>query len=47
MFRKIKLRDYDFKLVLMTIALSAVGIVASEAQREHFRPGSWPEWSPA
>ena len=28
MFRKIKLRDYDFKLVLMTIALSAVGIVA-------------------
>ncbi len=28
MFKRYKLRDYDFKLILMTIALAAIGVVA-------------------
>ena len=28
MFKRYRLRDYDFKLVLLILALSAVGVIA-------------------
>lgn len=38
MFRKYKLRDYDFKLMFMTIALAAIGVIAIGSAEESLQP---------
>ena len=34
MFKKYRVRDYDFKLVLLVLALSAIGVIAIGSAEE-------------
>ena len=36
MFRKYKLKDYDFKLIILVVAISIVGILAVGSAKEEY-----------
>ena len=34
MFKQYRIRDYDFKLILLVIALSVIGVIAVDSAKE-------------
>ena len=47
MFKNYRLRDYDFKLIILVLALSAVGIMTISGGSLPSRAGRWQELPPA
>ena len=47
MFKNYRLRDYDFKLIILVLALSAVGIMTIGSAEPASRAGRWQELLPA